>query len=231
MIASNGRRPQVGRWILCAFAFCAMNGALAASLTVSVDGGGARLEGAVVSLHSPSARAAVRPVSAEMDQRQAEFVPHVLPVTIGSRVVFPNSDNFRHQVYSFSPAHRFELPLYSGRPALPVVFDTTGVVELGCNIHDWMLGYVVVLDTPYFATTGAGGNVRLEAPDGDYTLQVWHERLADGPGSRVTRRVHVGAHRVERVTLDLEASRAPPQPADARLRQLQERFRNLKRGG
>lgn len=231
MIASDRLRPWLGRWWLCALAFCAMDGAIAASLTVAVDADDARLQGAVVSLHSPGARGAVRPMAAEMDQREAEFVPHVLPVTTGSRVVFPNSDNFRHQVYSFSPARRFELPLYSGRPAQPVVFDTPGVVELGCNIHDWMLGYVVVLDTPYFATTGAGGDVRLEVPEGNYTLQVWHERLDDGPGARLTRRVHVGAHRVERVTLDLQPARTPPQPADARLRQLQERFRSLKRGG
>ncbi|MCD9097768.1 methylamine utilization protein [Luteimonas fraxinea] len=231
MIASNRLRLWLGQWCLCALAVCAVDSAAAASLTVAVDGAGERLEGAVVSLHSAAARAAIRPMSAEMDQRQAEFVPHVLPVTIGSRVRFPNSDNFRHQVYSFSPAQRFELPLYSGRQAQPVVFDTPGVVELGCNIHDWMLGYVIVLDTPYFATTGADGDARIEAPAGDYTLQVWHERLEDGPGARVTRRVHVGAPRIERVTLELEAARAPPQPADARLRHLQERFRSLKRGG
>lgn len=231
MIASNRLRLRVRRWCLCALAFCATSAASAASLTVTVEGEGAGLEGALVSLHSPAARAAVRPMSAQMDQRQAEFVPHVLAVTTGSRVVFPNSDNFRHQVYSFSPAQRFELPLYSGRQAQPVVFDTPGVVELGCNIHDWMLGYVVVLDTPYFATTDAAGAARLEAPAGDYTLQVWHERLDDGPGARVTRRVHVGTQRVERVTLNLDAARTPPQPADTRLRELQERFRSLKRGG
>lgn len=231
MIAWNGLRLRAVRWSLCALAICAMDGAVAASLTVSVDGDGAGLAGAVVSLHSPAARAAVRPMTGEIDQRQAEFVPHVLPVTTGSRVLFPNSDNFRHQVYSFSPAQRFELPLYSGRQAQPVVFETPGVVELGCNIHDWMLGYVVVLDTPYFATTDAAGAARVQAPAGEYTLQVWHERLDGGPGAPVTRRVQVGAGRVERVTLELEAARTAPQPADARLRQLQERFRGLKRGG
>ncbi|MDR6992290.1 methylamine utilization protein [Luteimonas sp. 3794] len=231
MIATKGLRPRIGRWCLCALAFCAMDGAVAASLTVAVDGDGVRLEGAVVSLHSPAARAAVRPMSAEMDQRQAEFVPNVLPVTTGSRVVFPNGDNLHHHIYSFSPAQRFELPLFGDRQAPPVLFDTPGVVELGCNIHDGMLGYVVVLDTPYFATTGMSGDARLEAPPGDYTLQVWHERLDDGPGARVTRHVHVESHQVERVTLELEAARPPPLPVEARLRHLQERFRSLERGG
>ncbi len=204
----------------------------AASLTVTVQGDGAALADAIVSVHSASARAAVKPVSAAMDQHHAEFVPHILTVTVGSRVRFPNSDNFRHQVYSFSPSKRFELPLYSGRQAPPVLFETAGVVELGCNIHDWMLGYVVVLDTPYFARTGVDGSVALQVPPGDYQLQVWHERQQDGPGGRVTRTVHVApTGGSARVVMSLLPTRAPVQPADARLRALQERFRGLQSGG
>ena len=89
-----------------------------------------------------------------MDQRGSQFVPHVLPVQAGTSVTFPNSDQIRHQVYSFSASKRFELPLYAGTSASPIRFDQPGIVVLGCNIHDWMIGYVVVLDTPYFGKTG-----------------------------------------------------------------------------
>jgi len=85
-----------------------------------------------------------------VDQRDKQFVPYVTAVQVGTAVIFPNSDNIRHHVYSFSPAKRFELPLYSGVPAEPVVFDKVGFVTLGCNIHDWMIAYIAVLPTPYF---------------------------------------------------------------------------------
>lgn len=152
--------------------------ATAATLRVQVTGDGAPLAGAVVSLHSPQASAAVRGTSAAMDQRQSQFAPHVLAVTVGSTVAFPNSDNVRHQVYSFSEAKQFDLPLYGGRPAQPVLFDRAGVVELGCNIHDWMIGYVVVLDTPHFAISDDEGRVEIDAPPGSYRLDAWHEHQA-----------------------------------------------------
>src|SRR6185437_16515964 len=82
---------------------------------------------------------------AVVDQRDKQFVPYVTPVQVGTAVIFPNSDNIRHHVYSFSSAKKFELPLYSGVPAQPVVFDMVGFVTLGCNIHDCMIAYVAVL--------------------------------------------------------------------------------------
>jgi plastocyanin len=113
-----------------------------------------------------------------MDQVDKQFVPFVKPVLIGSTVRFPNSDNIRHQVYSFSAAKKFELPLYAGTEAAAVVFDKAGVVVLGCNIHDWMIGYIYVSDTPYFAKTDAGGKAMIaELPPGDYTVRVWHPGL------------------------------------------------------
>jgi hypothetical protein len=96
----------------------------------------------------------------------------------GSPVYFPNKDNVRHHVYSFSPAKRFELPLYAGTPADPVVFDRPGIVTVGCNIHDWMIGYIYVADTPYLGGTGADGRARLaNLPPGGYVLRVWHPRM------------------------------------------------------
>ena len=125
-----------------------------------------------------AAGAGTPPGVAEEDQRNKEFVPYVLPVQAGTRVLFPNNDNIRHHVYSFSPAKTFELPLYSGTPTSPVLFDKPGVVILGCNIHDWMVGYIYVSESPHFAKTGADGKATLGGlPGGDYTLRVWHPRL------------------------------------------------------
>jgi hypothetical protein len=96
-------------------------------------------------------------------------------------VIFPNHDNVRHHVYSFSPAKRFELPLYAGVPAQPVVFDTPGVVVLGCNIHDWMVGYIYVSESPYFAKTRADGKaVIADLPPRNYVVRVWHPQLEGG---------------------------------------------------
>jgi plastocyanin len=135
---------------------------------------------AVVSASAgPAVRAAARGLKAVVDQQDKEFVPRVKPIQAGTEVLFPNKDDIRHHVYSFSPAKRFELPLYKGTPAAPVLFDRSGVVVLGCNIHDWMVGYVVVLDTPFFGTTGADGKVQLTLPAGAYEVRVWHPSLRD----------------------------------------------------
>ena len=103
-------------WIaaLCLSASLLAGNAHAGRLQVVVTGQGAPAADAVVSLHSPAAVAATRAGRATIDQRASQFVPRVTVVTVGTPVVFPNSDNVRHQVYSFSPAKRFELPLYSG---------------------------------------------------------------------------------------------------------------------
>lgn len=120
--------------------------------------------------------------TAVMDQRNRTFVPHVLPIQTGTRVEFPNSDDIRHQVYSFSPAKKFQLPLYTGTPSNPIVFDKPGVATLGCNIHDRMSAYIVVVDTPYFAATGGDGQATLDnLGGGKYTVHVWHPELRAQP--------------------------------------------------
>jgi plastocyanin len=137
---------------------------------------------AVVSLTPPGGASPPRSAQAVMDQHDKTFVPHVLPVPLGAAVTFPNRDNIRHHVYSFSSAKRFELPLYMGTPAAPVVFDKPGAVVLGCNIHDWMVGYIYVLPTPHFARTDEAGQARLtDLSPGDYEAQVWHPRLRGEP--------------------------------------------------
>jgi plastocyanin len=118
---------------------------------------------------------------AYMDQKNRMFVPHVLPIQTGTWVEFPNSDDIRHQVYSVSPAKRFQLPLYKGKPAYPLQFSSPGVVALGCNIHDWMSAYIIVVDTPYFAKTEAGRASLRDVDAGQYTLHVWYPEMREEP--------------------------------------------------
>ena len=129
-------------------------------------------------------RSPQRPRDGSIDQVDKEFFPRVTVVPVGASVTFPNHDDVRHQVYSFSPAKRFELPLYAGVPAQPVVFDKPGVVVLGCNIHDWMVGYVYVSESPFFAKTGKDGKAVLaELPARAYVLRVWHPQLEMSEGA------------------------------------------------
>ena len=114
--------------------------------------------------------------TAVMDQINREFVPHVLPVAVGTEVSFPNHDQIHHHVYSFSRTKTFEIPLYKGETAAPVRFEQVGAVKLGCNIHDWMSGVILVVPTPYFAVTDEQGVFTLrDVPPGTYGLVAWHE--------------------------------------------------------
>jgi plastocyanin len=129
----------------------------------------------------PKAAQRKKPPTDAVDQVDKQFVPYVKPIFMGSQVRFPNSDKIRHQVYSFSPAKKFELPLYGGTDAPPVVFDKPGVVVLGCNIHDWMVGYIYVSDTPFFAKTEQAGTASIgDLPAGDYTVRIWHPSMEHG---------------------------------------------------
>lgn len=171
--------PGVRQRVVAALALLAGSGwALASSVTI-LDAQGQPVANAVVSLQSPQAAKAVRASpTASLAQRDRQFVPSVLAIPRGTPVQFPNQDTVRHHVYSFSPIKRFEIKLYVGTPANPVVFDQAGVAVLGCNIHDDMVAWVVVLDTPYFAITQANGVAQLPAaPADDYVLRVWHAGL------------------------------------------------------
>ncbi len=157
--------------------------ALAAPVEVTVsDAAGRPLADAVVFVESAAARAAARPLAGvDIVQAQKAFDPAVTVVTTGTAVAFPNRDTVRHHVYSFSPAKRFELKLYVGTPAAPVVFDTPGIAVLGCNIHDNMAAWVVIVETPWFGKTDAQGRVRLpEVPAGRHQLRSWHQDMPVG---------------------------------------------------
>ena len=164
---------------------------LAGSLEVVVkdDKGG---PGSDAVAYAVGAASAAPKKHAVVDQRDKQFIPYVTAVQVGTAVSFPNSDNIRHHVYSFSPAKKFELPLYSGVPAEPVVFDKVGFVTLGCNIHDWMIAYIAVLPTPYFQVTRQDGRAVLkDLPARQYTVQVWHPALK-GQAEALAQRVDVG---------------------------------------
>ena len=157
--------------------------ALAARVDVqALDGAGQPLPGTVVFLESPAARAAARPLAGtEIEQLAKQFTQRLTVVTVGSEVHFPNRDKVRHHVFSFSPAKTFEIKLYAGTPANPVRFDEPGVVVLGCNIHDQMLAWVLVVETPYFAQSDTLGQLTLpEVPAGAYRLRSWHPELPPG---------------------------------------------------
>ncbi len=157
--------------------------AIAASVEARLAGRDGRpLADAVVYLESRDARAAVRPNKGiELEQINKRFAQRVLVVALGSAVQFPNRDKVRHHVYSLSPTKPFELKLYAGVPANPVVFDRPGVAVLGCNIHDNMVAWVVVVETPYHGSSGADGKIQLDnVPAGSYTLRSWHPDLPPG---------------------------------------------------
>jgi plastocyanin len=116
---------------------------------------------------------------AVMDQVDTRFVPHVLIVQTGTSVDFPNSDVVAHHVYSFSHPNQFKLPIYKGDAHPPVTFSESGVVILGCNIHDNMLGYILVVDSSAFGKTDANGKVRITTTSNDGEIVIWSPRFRD----------------------------------------------------
>jgi plastocyanin len=193
--------------------FLTANIAPAGSLSVTVkDNKGNLVSDAVVYARSGAmtARASKRSV---IDQQDKQFIPYVTAVQVGTSILFPNKDNIRHHVYSLSPAKKFELPLYAGVPAEPVLFDKEGFVTLGCNIHDWMIAYVAVVNTPYFKVTGNDGHVSLkDLPSGHYNVTVWHPLLKGSPDS-LAQSIDVAGNSDLNFNLDLKpdfrARRAP----------------------
>lgn len=111
-------------------------------------------------------------------QQNQEFSPYVTVVATGTAVTFPNDDKVQHHVYSLSKAKRFEFARYAPGKKESIVFDQQGVVALGCNIHDWMVAYLVVVPTPWFAKSDPAGGAAAKVPAGRYRVEVWHPRLS-----------------------------------------------------
>ncbi len=162
-------------------------GASGATLSVQVnDAAGKPLADVVVVADADAGVPMARVLkSAEIEQRGLKFLPLVSVIQTGSRVSFPNYDKVKHHIYSFSPAKKFDQKLYSGVAAAPQIFDKAGLVVLGCNIHDRMVSYIKIVDSPYFAKTGADGVARIEVPvAGQYTVSAWHYNMSGAAASQ-----------------------------------------------
>jgi plastocyanin len=186
----------------------------AAALKVDVvDRDGKPVNDVVVVASLQAASGSLAPVQpsshAIMDQVNRQFVPRILVIRTGTPVDFPNSDTVAHQVYSFSPAKRFQLSLYKGHVYPPLVFDQPGLIVLGCNIHDNMLGYIYVTPSPYFGKTSADGSVQLEGlPGGDYAVSAWSPRFNETT-DEITRELRLAGDSRQPVTLRLSKPLSP----------------------
>jgi plastocyanin len=155
----------------------------ASELSVQVvDERGAAVADAVVYVElAAGAKRSGKPAAAVMDQRDKEFVPHVLVVQKGAEVAFPNGDNIHHHVYSFSGVQTFEFPLYKNGQRPRMRFGNVGAVPLGCNIHNWMMGYIYVVDTPWFTKTSRDGSAKIKGLNQSAAVvKVWHPRIKGG---------------------------------------------------
>jgi plastocyanin len=193
----------------------------ASELTVSViDPSGHGVTDVVVAVApAEPAAAPATPTSpaAIMDQRNLAFSPRILVVRVGTRVEFPNNDTVSHQVYSFSPAKKFQLPLYKGQLHPPVTFDRPGLVVLGCNIHDQMVGYIYVTDAPFFGMTDSAGTLRVPGLSaGEYRISVWSPFIADQASSLIRTVRMVGQEPVSSRVQLVDALRARPEPRPPR---------------
>lgn len=216
---SREERGNLGR-----FPTCLLLGLVVTSLFIAAASA-AEITGRVVGQHGEGIAQAVVFVqalpagvalpssarSAAMDQTHKEFVPALLPIAVGTEVRFPNRDQIHHHVYSFSRTKSFELPLYKGEEAPPVLFDKAGVVKVGCNIHDWMSGIILVLPTPYYAQTDEAGRFILrDVPPGTYALACWHEQ-SQTKVEETAQQVQVGGNVPEVMfTLSLTPARSRP---------------------
>jgi hypothetical protein len=196
---------------------------LATLLVVLFAAAAARAGDVAISFHTPDGRPIANAVATIEVQRPGplrfawpyrevqqnlQFDPFVLVVPVGADVDFPNLDKVRHHVYSFSPAKTFELKLYGHDETRVVRFDKPGVVPLGCNIHDNMVAFIVVVDTPFVAKTdGAGEAVIRGAPPGRQTVRLWHPYLR-APGNALSLAVTAPAEGAVRVAASGEL-RAP----------------------
>jgi plastocyanin len=153
-----------------------------------------------------------------MDQRNLEFIPHVLPVLVGSTVQFPNNDKVDHNIFSMSRTKKFNLGSYQPGNSQAVVFDQPGIVELRCDVHAEMAAYILVMKNPYFAVTDKNGNFEIpdssyfkeagladptDLPPGSYFIKTWHEKLK-------TQKEAVAVADNGEVSVQLELSRGVP---------------------
>jgi plastocyanin len=185
--------------------------AATASVSGTVSGGGPQGPGGAVIWLKRANGETPRPAPAHgkvISQRGKMFVPHVLVVPVGSRVAFRNDDPIFHNIFSLSKPNEFDTGLYKQGATYTETFRHPGAVQLLCNIHASMFGFVVVVDTPYYAESEASGAFNIKAvPPGEYELQVWHEAAAKPTVEHLT----VGAGGVHGLALRVGGDKRAPQ--------------------
>ena len=205
--------------LVCLLACMCTQPGFAGELRVTVIDKSGHGVGEAVVIAMPLAHQELGTVEAKavMDQRNLSFVPRVIVVAAGTSVEFPNNDTVSHQVYSFSAAKKFQLPLYKGEFHTPVKFERAGLVVLGCNIHDEMVGYIYVTEARFFGKTDGSGGLELAGmPAGDYRVTVWSPFIADSAATLVVV-VHVGATEVAAHKVQLiRELRTRPEPRPRR---------------
>jgi plastocyanin len=185
----------------------------APTVTVSgtVSGGGAQGPGGAVIWLKRASGETPRPAPAHgkvITQQGKTFVPRVLVVPVGSKVTFRNDDPIFHNIFSLSKPNEFDTGLYKQGASYTQTFRHPGAVQLLCNIHASMLGFVVVVDTPYYAQSDGTGAFTIKGvPAGEYELEVWHEAAAKPTIQRVT----VGAGGLHSLALRVGGDKRPPQ--------------------
>lgn len=173
-------------------------------------GGSADLSNFVVAVDDIEGPLQVSKQTVEMNQEKLRFVPHVLPIVAGTTVDFPNNDPVSHNVFSISGTKRFNLGLYGRGMKRSIRFDQPGIVELLCNVHMEMSGYIVVLKNPYFAQTGADGTFRIPGvPAGRHRLHCWHEQLP-------AQEKQIDLPSSGDVSMDFDMSSSPPENKNSR---------------
>lgn len=195
------------RYFLCSLLCMASASVYAQDLSITVqDKQGKPVKDAIVYIEGNNLKTAKPKMEQDIIQKGKQFQPLVTVVQTGTNIKFPNQDRVKHHVYSFSPAKKFELKLYSGVPATPVIFDQAGTVVLGCNIHDRMLAYVYIVDTPVFAKTNAQGlAVISDLPSGQYKVNTWHYALKN-ENAPVAQTVNLAEKTSATVKLDINAA-------------------------
>ena len=174
----------LARYVPFVLVLCTAQHSSAATLTVRVmDTQGAPVANAVVEIlqdpvENPPDEVAI------IDQINKRFVPMVIAVQKGQRVNFPNNDNIRHHVYSFSDIKQFSTELYADIPGMPLPFDKAGIAVLGCNIHDSMVGYIYVSEWQHVAVSDAQGQLQLDVASLPESVSIWHPWSQDPDNRR-----------------------------------------------
>lgn len=147
----------------------------------------------------------VHPDTFRMEQKNKEFIPHLLVVPTGSSVAFPNLDPYFHNVFSQYNGKRFDLGLYETGKSKTVRFNRTGVSYIFCNIHPEMSGVIITVNTPYFAIASASGSIAIaDVPPGEYEMQVWAEGVSEPQLATLTRKVKVATSDVDLGNLSIQ---------------------------